>query len=110
MKRRWECEKQKLTQATVCRKAAKRAGEERVLPKHLCARKLQEAKAQAAKNNCMREDCETKTCEVQVERLRKRRLTQAAMCRKTAKKGGRRANAAEEPVGEKTARGECCQM
>ena len=34
----------------------------------------------------MREDCETKACEVQVERLRKRRLTQAAVCRKTAKK------------------------
>ena len=96
MKHRWEdCEKQRLTQATVCRKTAKRAGEERMLPKHLCARKLQEANSQVAKSNCVREDCETKTCEVQVERLRKRRLTQAAVCRKTAEKDGRRANAAK---------------
>ena len=43
MKHRWEdCEKQRLTQATVCGKTAKRAGEERMLPKHLCTRKLHE--------------------------------------------------------------------
>ena len=43
MKRRWEdFKRQRLTQATVCRKTAKRAGEERMLPKHLCARNLHE--------------------------------------------------------------------
>ena len=40
------------TQATVCRKTAKKAGEERMLPRCPCARKLQEANA--AKSDRMR--------------------------------------------------------
>ena len=39
----------------------KKAGEERMLPKHLCARKLQEANA--AKSDRVREDCENKCCQ-----------------------------------------------
>ena len=62
MKCRWEdCEKRRLTQETVFRKTAKKAGEERMLPKHPCARKLQEANA--AKSDRVQEDCENKRCQ-----------------------------------------------
>ena len=39
-----DCEKRRLTRATVCRKNVKKAGE-LMLPKHPCVRKLQEANA-----------------------------------------------------------------
>ena len=74
-----------------------------MLPKHPCAN--------AAESDPMREYCKTNMCEVQVGRLRKA-LADASNCVQEGsdcQKGGRRANAAEVPMCEKTARGECFQ-
>ena len=103
-----DCEKRRLTRATVCRKNVKKAGE-LMLPKHPCVRKLQEANA--AKGDYKREDCEIQMgVKCRWGDCEKRRLTQAlATVQENCKMGGRRASAAETPVHEKTARGECCQ-
>ena len=73
-----------------------------MLPKHPCAN--------AAESDRMREYCEIDRCEVQVGRLRKA-LADTSNCEQEGsdcQKGERRANAAEVPICEKTARGGCC--
>ena len=53
----------------------------------------------------------TEMCEVQMESLRKAKADTSNCVQEDCQKGGRGANAAEAPVREKTARGECsgCQ-